>query len=131
MIWRVGRCGSCVGDDTASHATEPQKQRRFTWLGYAAESWDRGRRIIARPEFGAQGRNPRFVVTSPAGTSRRFSTRFTARGDMENRIKEQHLGPFSDRSSCHSWWATTSRVILSACDAGLVDGNPQEHRRTP
>jgi hypothetical protein len=33
---------------------------------------------------------------------------------MENRIKEQQLGLFSDRTSCRGWWANQFRVLLSA-----------------
>ena len=33
---------------------------------------------------------------------------------MENRIKEQQLHLFSDRTSCHQWWPNQYRVLLSA-----------------
>jgi len=101
---------------------EAQKQRRFAWLDYAADSWDRERRIIAKAEFGTQGRNPRFVVTSLAGDAQAlYDEVYCARGEMENRIKEQQLGLFSDRTSCHSWWANQFRVILSAAAYVLME----------
>lgn len=103
-------------------AGEAQKQRRFAWLDYAADSWDRERRIIAKAEFGAQGRNPRFVVTSlPGDAQALYDEVYCARGEMENRIKEQQLGLFSDRTSCHSWWANQFRVILSAAAYVLME----------
>jgi hypothetical protein len=39
---------------------------------------------------------------------------YCGRGDMENRIKEMQLGLFSDRTSCHDWWANQFRMLLSA-----------------
>jgi hypothetical protein len=40
---------------------------------------------------------------------------------MENRIKEQQLGLFSDRTSCHGWWANQFRVLLSSCAYVLLE----------
>jgi hypothetical protein len=103
-------------------ATEPCKQRLFAWMDYAADSWDRPRRVIAKAEFSAQGRNPRFVVTSLEGDAQAlYDEVYCARGEMENRIKEQQLGLFSDRTSCHSWWANQFRVILSAAAYVLME----------
>jgi hypothetical protein len=91
-----------MAEAEAAYAAEPQ-QRRFAWLDYAADSWDRARRVIAKAEFGAQGKNPRFVLTSLAGEAPALCDEvYCARGEMENRIKEQQLGLFSDRTSCHS-----------------------------
>jgi hypothetical protein len=106
----------------AAFATEPQKQRLFAWIDYAAATWDRPRRVIAKAEFGAQGKNPRFVVTSLAGEAQAlYDGVYCLRGEMENRIKEQQLGLFSDRTSCHSWWANQFRVILSAAAYVLLE----------
>jgi hypothetical protein len=111
-----------MAEAEAAYAAAPQKQRRFAWLDYAAGTWDRERRIIAKAEFGAQGRNPRFVVTSLAGDAQAlYDEVYCARGEMENRIKEQQLGLFSDRTSCHSWWANQFRVILSAAAYVLME----------
>jgi len=105
-----------------AYAAEQQKQRRFAWIDYAAGTWDRKRRIIAKAEFSAQGRNPRFVVTSLEGNAQAlYDEVYCARGEMENRIKEQQLGLFSDRTSCHSWWANQFRVILSAAAYVLLE----------
>ena len=99
-----------------------QKQRIFGWLDYAAGSWDRKRRVIAKAEHGTQGRNPRFVVTSLKGEAQAlYDEIYCARGEMENRIKEQQLGLFADRTSCHGWWANQFRLLLSAAAYVLLE----------
>jgi hypothetical protein len=40
---------------------------------------------------------------------------------MENRIKEQQLGMFADRTSCHRWWANQFRLLLSSLAYILVE----------
>jgi hypothetical protein len=40
---------------------------------------------------------------------------------MENRIKEQQLELFADRTSCHKWWANQFRMLLSALSYTLVE----------
>jgi hypothetical protein len=106
----------------AAFAVEPQKQRFFAWIDYAAATWERERRVIAKAEFSAQGKNPRFVVTSLEGEAQAlYDEVYCPRGEMENRIKEQQLGLFSDRTSCHSWWANQFRVILSAAAYVLME----------
>ena len=89
-------------------------RRRFAKTGKAAlvcgdfryrtrESWPRGRRVVAKAEYLAKGENPRFVVTSltaeQAAAQQLYETIYCARGEMENRIKEQQLGLFADRTS--------------------------------
>ena len=99
-----------------------QKQRLFGWLDYAAHNWDRARRVIAKAEHSSQGRNPRFVVTSLKGEAQQlYDQIYCARGEMENRIKEQQLGLFADRTSCHGWWANQFRVLLSAAAYVLLE----------
>jgi hypothetical protein len=103
-------------------AADPSKQRIFAWVEYAAQSWDQKRRVIAKAEFSAQGTNPRFVVTSLEGDPQELYDKvYCARGEMENRIKEQQLGLFSDRTSCHGWWANQFRVLLSSCAYVLLE----------
>lgn len=103
-------------------ATEPKKQRLFGWIDYAADTWDQKRRVIAKAECSDKGTNPRFVVTSLEGDAEKlYDQVFCPRGEMENRIKEQQLGLFSDRTSCHAWWANQFRVLLSACAYVLLE----------
>ena len=40
---------------------------------------------------------------------------------MENRIKEQQLDLFADRTSCHAWWANQFRLLLSSCAYVLIE----------
>ena len=70
------------------------------------ESWSRERRVVGKAEYLAKGENPRFIVTSMASEEKEarelYENFYCARGDMENRIKEQQLGLFADRTST-SW----------------------------
>ena len=111
-----------MGQATEAFAASGEKQRRFGWIDYAAGTWDRERRVIAKAEVTAKGENPRFVLTSLQGDPQELYDRvYCARGEMENRIKEQQLGLFSDRTSCRSWWANQFRVLLSAAAYVLVE----------
>ena len=102
--------------------TSGLKQRRFAELVYGAKSWNRVRRVIARLEHGPKGANPRFVVTNLAGQGRDLYDRlYCARGEMENRIKEQQLQLFSDRTSCHRWWPNQFRLLLASLAYTLMN----------
>jgi hypothetical protein len=106
----------------AGHEQSQVKQRLFGWLDYAAASWDRSRRVIAKAEHSDQGTNPRFVVTSLQGEAQAiYDDTYCARGEMENRIKEQQLGLFADRTSCHGWWANQLRLLLSSAAYVLLE----------
>ena len=95
--------------------TTGTKQRRFAEFRYGAKSWDRRRRVIARLEHGPKGANPRFVVTNLKGDGAELYDRlYCARGEMENRIKEQQLQLFADRTSCHRWWPNQFRLLLAS-----------------
>jgi hypothetical protein len=80
-------------------------------------SWSRTRRVIAKAEHLAKGSNPRFVVTSLA--AERFAAQplyeglYCGRGEMENRIKEQQLYLFADRTSTHGLRSNQLRVLFS------------------
>jgi hypothetical protein len=96
------------------YETTQQKQRVFGVVEYAAHTWDQARRVIVKAEHTDKGRNPRFVVTNLSGDSQAlYDELYCARGEMENRIKEQQLGLFADRTSCHGWWANQWRLLLS------------------
>jgi hypothetical protein len=106
----------------AGHEQSGQKQRLFGWLDYAADTWDRPRTVIAKAEHSDQGGNPRFVVTSLKGGAQAiYDELYCARGEMENRIKEQQLGLFADRTSCHGWWANQLRLLLSSAAYVLME----------
>jgi len=106
----------------ANHEQSGHKQRLFGWIEYAAKTWDRTRRVIAKAEHSEQGSNPRFVVTNLDGDAQAiYDQIYCARGEMENRIKEQQLGLFADRTSCHGWWANQFRLLLSSAAYVLVE----------
>jgi len=46
---------------------------------------------------------------------------YCARGEMENRIKEQQLDLFADRTSCHRWWPNQLRLLLSSLAYTLLE----------
>jgi Transposase DDE domain group 1 len=99
-----------------------QPQRVFGTFAYAAGSWDRARRIVVKAEHNAQGDNPRFVVSNlPVAPQELYDEVYCARGEMENRIKEQQLYLFADRTSCHEFEANQFRVLLSAAAYVLVE----------
>ncbi len=73
-------------------------------------------------EVTSLGENPRYIVTNLAGKPEDlYDKNYCARGDMENRIKEQQLELFADRTSCHKWWANQLRLILSSLAYTLVE----------
>lgn len=104
------------------HERIQEKVRWFTECRYAAGSWSQARRVIAKIEHTDKGANPRFVVTNLTGDAETLYTElYCARGDMENRIKEQQLGLFADRTSCHAWWPNQFRLLLSSLAYGLME----------
>ena len=101
-----------------------RKQRRFGSVWYAAHTWDRARRVIVKAEHTARGANPRFVVTnlSPQTDRYLYTRLYCARGDMENRIKNQQMDLFADRASCHRFWSNQFRQLLSGLAYTLMEG---------
>ena len=99
-----------------------QKQRLFGEFRYAAATWDRPRRVIVKAEHLAQGPNTRFIVTNLSGPSQGlYDELYCQRGDMENRIKEQQLYLYADRTSCHEFLANQFRLMLSSAAYTLVE----------
>jgi hypothetical protein len=98
-----------------------KKQRVFGAFDYAALTWRRVRWVIMKAEHTEQGSNPRFVITNIVGDSQRlYDRRYCARGEMENRVKEQMM-LFADRVSAHRWWANQWRLLLSAIAYTLME----------
>lgn len=89
------------------------------------KSWSRQRRVVGKAEHLSKGANPRFIVTSLP--SEKWSAQvlyeklYCARGEMENRIKEQQLCLFADRTSTHHlssnqvrlWFSSVAYVLLN------------------
>jgi len=90
--------------------------KEFTYR--TRKSWSRERRVVGKAEHLSKGSNPRFVVTSLSAEA--FEARalyedlYCARGEMENRIKEQQLCLFADRTSCATMRANQLRLWLSS-----------------
>ena len=98
-----------------------KKQRLFAAFDYAALTWQGPRWVIAKAEHTEKGANPRFVVTNVGGDAQKiYDQRYCARGEMENRVKEQMM-LFADRVSAHRWWANQWRLLLSALAYTLME----------
>jgi hypothetical protein len=104
--------------------------RVFTEFAYQAKKtkkggWDCGRRVVAKAEHIAEKENPRFVVTSLRreqwAAQELYEGLYCARGDMENRIKEQ-FSLFADRVSAETMRANQMRLYLSTMAYVLVSG---------
>jgi len=103
-----------------------QATRVFAELRYQTrESWSRERRVVAKAEHLEKGANPRFVVTSldlqqhPA--QKLYEKDYCGRGEMENRIKEQQLHLFADRTSAATMRANQIRLFFSSIAYTLLE----------
>ena len=99
--------------------------RSFGELDYRTKkTWSRARRVVAKAEWLPGKANPRFVVTSlPADrvpARELYETIYCARGDMENRIKEQQLDLFADRTSTATLRANQLRLWFASMAYALV-----------
>jgi hypothetical protein len=115
-----------LADAATQCATTERPARVFAERTYqTVDSWSCARRVIAKAEQltpttadGEGKRNPRFVVTSlplAAGDARTlYEDVYCARGEMENRIKEQQLGLFADRTSAATFRANQLRLYCSS-----------------
>ena len=102
----------CVATGRASRRFRERRWR-------TRDTWSRARRVVGKAEWlpGRRGDNPRFVVTNlPAdqvGAQALYERVYCARGDMENRIKEQQLWLFADRTSTATMRANQLRLTFS------------------
>ena len=110
--------------DSQASGQAARRFKDFAWT--TRDSWSRQRRVVAKAEHTRQGSNPRFVVTSL--TAADYDARalyedvYCARGEMENRIKEQQLDLFADRTSAKTmranqprlWFASMAYVLMEA-----------------
>jgi len=95
--------------------------RHFHEQRYRARSWKRSSRLLIKAEHNDIGRNARFVITSLDGDPQAlYEEDYCARGDMENRIKEQQFDLYADRTSAHQWWANQLRVLMAGLAYTLV-----------
>jgi hypothetical protein len=123
---------------------EPRSSRGFAELQYRTkDSWSRARRVIGKAEITGDKDNPRFIVTdltgeeewvkdlpALAGGRDLYEKFYCARGDMENRIKEQQLDLFADRTSTapfasnqlRLWFSTFAYLLLARLRATALQG---------
>jgi hypothetical protein len=128
---RNERLIGAIADDLAAAEAESLARggaaRRFADFAWQTlDSWSRERRVVAKAEHLPKGSNPRFIVTSfPASeidARTLYEDVYCARGQVENRIKEQQLDLFADRTSAATmranqlrlWFASFAYVLLDA-----------------
>jgi hypothetical protein len=128
---RNDRLVGVIADDLAAAAAESLVRggpaRRFADFAWRTlDSWSRARRVVAKAEHLPKGANPRFVVTSlpinHIDARALYEDIYCARGEVENRIKEQQLDLFADRTSTATmranqlrlWFASMAYVLLEA-----------------
>ena len=107
------------------HQATGKAVRVFTEFDYQThKSWSRSRRVVAKAESLDKGENPRFVVTSlspePWPAQNLYENLYCARGEMENRIKEQ-MYLFADRLSTDEIKGNQLRLYFSALAYTLVE----------
>jgi hypothetical protein len=107
------------------HQSTSGPARVFAEFTYQTrKSWSRARRVVAKAEYLDKGENPRFVVTSMTAEHRAaqdlYEKFYCARGEMENRIKEQ-MCLFADRLSTDEMKANQLRLYFSALAYTLME----------
>ena len=143
---RNARLQRILGADLAQAKTlseaSGKAERRYRDFSYQTrKSWSQARRVIGKAEHLPRGANPRFVVTSlrselwePAPL---YEQLYCARGEMENRIKEQQLCLFADRTSSHwmksnqlrLWFSSVAYILLSELRRLGLAGTDLAHAR--
>ena len=127
---RDARLVGAIADELAEAEAESLAKggpaRRFADFAWRTlDSWSRTRRVVAKAEHLPQGPNPRFVVTSlrAAAIDARvlYGEVYCARGEVENRIKEQQLDLFADRTSAATMRANQLRLWLASFAYALLE----------
>jgi hypothetical protein len=101
------------------HEITSKAERVFREFDYEThKTWSRRRRVIGKAEYLSGGPNPRFIVTSLSSWEAEgrdlYERIYCERGEMENRIKEQQLDLFADRTSTHTMKANQLRLWFSS-----------------
>ena len=107
------------------HQSTGKAARVFAEFDYQThKSWSRARRVVAKAEYLDKGENPRFIVTSLTteqwAAQHLYEKFYCARGEMENRIKEQ-MRLFADRLSTDEMKGNQLRLYFSALAYTLVE----------
>jgi hypothetical protein len=111
--------GAALARSAARYRESAEAAREYVELRYRMKkTWTRTRRVIGKAEYLDKGANPRFVVTSltpeEVAAQALYEELYCARGDMENRIKEQQLMLFADRTSTATLRANQLRLYFSS-----------------
>ena len=110
---------------TESEATGEPAQRFKDFTYRTLKSWSRERRVVAKAEHLPKGPNSRFVVTSLSARQWEkqalYEQLYCARGEMENRIKEQQLDLFADRTSTGVMRSNQLRLYFSTFAYTLLE----------
>jgi len=117
--------GKQMHEARMEHERTQKPARVFAEFGYKTKkSWTRERRVVAKAEYLDKGENPRFVVTSLGAESWAardlYEKLYCARGEMENRIKEQ-MSLFAHRLSTEQMKGNQLRLYLSGLAYTLVE----------
>jgi hypothetical protein len=123
----VGAIAEELAQAEAESLAQGTPARRFADFGWRTlDSWSRTRRVVAKAEHLPMGSNPRFIVTSLSAAEidarTLYEDLYCARGEVENRIKEQQLDLFAGRTSTATlranqprlWFASFAYVLLEA-----------------
>jgi hypothetical protein len=107
------------------HRSTGKAARLFAEFEYRThKSWSQSRRVVAKAEYLEKGENPRFIVTSlsshQCNAQSLYEDLYCARGEMENRIKEQ-MCLFADRLSTEEMKGNQLRLYFSALAYTLVE----------
>lgn len=97
--------------------TPGETLRRFKSFSYAARSWSKARRVIARVELSPRGRDTRYIVTNLEGGRGKhlYEKLYSGRGQAENHIKAWKAHLAADRTSCSNANANQMRLMLHGC----------------
>ena len=124
LVGAVAHELALAGAESLAQGGPARRFADFAWR--TLDSWSRTRRVVAKAEHLPKGSNPRFVVTSLAAHAidarTLYEDVYCARGEVENRIKEQQLDLFADRTSAATmranqlrlWFASFAYVLLEA-----------------
>jgi hypothetical protein len=113
-------------DAQIMYATKGKASRIYRDFFYQTrQSWSKSRRVVGKAEYLLKGANPRFVATSLSGddmeAKKLYEEMYCARGNMENRIKEQQLYMFADRTSTAKIRSNQIRLYFSSLAYVLVN----------
>lgn len=125
------------------HLETGRQARRFRSFFYRThKTWSRVRRVVGKAEYMDKGENPRFVVTSLSAQHYEkrylYESLYCARGEMENRLKEQ-LDLFADRASCHTfrgnetrlWWSMAAQLLVVTIRRLGLQGTVLQNTQAP